>query len=509
MIDNFEFIDAKPDGTKERQLGATVQLYNKLSADEANRIRSKFNELIAAANFSGIPLFPLFALKFKGEGNTLTDTLEAGDIVHGFYDADTIWDNARYDGGDPTDKANYAQITTGTSGLTRWVINPTVTLVPSFGVDVTGGQGLINGLIVDNVGDVFFTIPPATAGYTRLDLIIMDGAGEFLRVAGLESLANAAAPPIPVNCLLVTILSVSDSSTGEVPGGDINTNAIDRVTVKLSQAINKGQAVYISSANGTNIIVSKASNTSEAASSKTLGLLETTGATNAIVNVITDGLLAGVDTSTATIGDAVWLGTSGNLLFGLANKPVAPAHLVYIGVVSRVSATAGEILIKVQNGFELNEIHDVLIASVANNNGLFYDSASGLWKNKSITTVLGGTPVTGAGTTRQIAYFPSNGSAIAGRDIAAAVTGVVISFEFPQIYNSVASPATGSITDDLTSATTGVVQKVYHQSGSTPTVPAGWVKLGSRTYSTTLLNIIYCEWVSGSRVEYWIVQPEA
>ena len=76
---------------------------------------------------------------------------------------------------------------------------------------------------------------------------------------------------------------------------DVNTNAVNRVTVKLSQSINKGQAVYVSSANGTNIIVSKASNTSEPTSSKTIGLLETTGATNAIVNVITDGLLAGLN----------------------------------------------------------------------------------------------------------------------------------------------------------------------------------------------------------------------
>jgi len=287
---------------------------------------------------------------------------------------------------------------------------------------------------------------------------------------------------------------------------NVNTNAIDKITVKLATAINKGQAVYISSANGTNIIVSKASNTSEATSSKTLGLLETTGATNDIVNVITDGLLAGVDTSTATIGDAVWLGTSGNLLFGLANKPVAPAHLVYIGVVSRVSATVGEIIIKVQNGFELNEIHDVLISSVANNQGLFFDSATSLWKNKTIDTVLGGTPVTGAGTTGQIAYFASNGSVVSGRAVATATTGTVIFFALPQIYNSVASPATGNITNDLTSATTGIIQKIYHQSGTTPTFPAGWVKLGTGAYSTTLLNVIYCEWVSGSRVEYWITQ---
>ena len=188
-------------------------------------------------------------------------------------------------------------------------------------------------------------------------------------------------------------IATFDGTTGKLiqDGGttiaDINTNAVDRVTVKLSQSINKGQAVYISSANGTNIIVSKADNTSESTSSKTIGLLETSGAINAIVNVVTSGLLDGLDTSTATIGDPVWLGTSGNLIYGLASKPFAPAHLVYIGVVSRVHATVGEILIKVQNGFELKEIHDVDVLSVApaNKDVLQYESSSSLWKNKALT----------------------------------------------------------------------------------------------------------------------------
>jgi hypothetical protein len=167
---------------------------------------------------------------------------------------------------------------------------------------------------------------------------------------------------------------------------NVNTDSTNRDTVKLSENISKGQAVYISGANGTNIIVSKASNATESTSSKTIGLVETTGVTNDIITVITDGFAQGLNTSSATIGDAVWLGVNGDLIFGLVNKPVAPAHLVYIGVVSRVHATQGEILVKVQNGFELKEIHDVAIASVADKQLLSYDSATGLWKNKSVTT---------------------------------------------------------------------------------------------------------------------------
>ena len=152
--------------------------------------------------------------------------------------------------------------------------------------------------------------------------------------------------------------------------------------VRLNGAIAKGQAVYVSSADGTNMIVSKASNASEATSSKTMGLLETGGANNALVKVVTEGLLAGLNTSTAgTEGDPVWLGTDGNLIYGLANKPVAPAHLVFIGIVTRKNANNGEIFVKVQNGFELKEIHDVLINGTDQDQVLRYDEVSGLWKN--------------------------------------------------------------------------------------------------------------------------------
>ena len=170
---------------------------------------------------------------------------------------------------------------------------------------------------------------------------------------------------------------------------NLNTDAVDRETVKLSENINKGQAVYVSSATGTNIIVSKASNTSEGTSSKTWGLLETTGVTNDIVKVITGGLFAGLNTGTATQGDAVWLGTNGDLIFGLTNKPIAPAHLVYIGIVTRVSTTVGEIFVSVQNGFELNEIHNILInGTLANEDFLQYESSTSLWKNKQLTNTL-------------------------------------------------------------------------------------------------------------------------
>ena len=94
-----------------------------------------------------------------------------------------------------------------------------------------------------------------------------------------------------------------------------------------------------------------------------------------------------------------------------------------------------------------------------------------------------------------------------GAQSATAVTGVEVSFTENEIYNKSASAGTGNITNDLTSAQLGIVQKLYHEEGSAPTVPAGWVLMGSGTYSTTALNVIYAESCGGTRVEYWIVQP--
>jgi hypothetical protein len=156
--------------------------------------------------------------------------------------------------------------------------------------------------------------------------------------------------------------------------------------VKYGEAITIGQAVYVTSADGTNMVVSKASNISEATSSKTMGLVTASGALNYQGTVVTEGLVTGLNTNSGNEGDPVWLGTSGNLIFGLINKPVSPAHLVFIGILTRKSATNGEIFVRVQNGFELQELHNVLIDSgtLANNDALVYNSSSSLWENKQI-----------------------------------------------------------------------------------------------------------------------------
>jgi len=85
-------------------------------------------------------------------------------------------------------------------------------------------------------------------------------------------------------------------------------------------------------------------------------------------------------------------------------------------------------------------------------------------------------------------------------------TGTVIDFVKFKTFGTVASPETGNVTDDLTNGKINLIQKIYHNNGTAPTYPAGWVKISPVDYVTGTLNIIYAEFVGGTRVEYWITQ---
>jgi hypothetical protein len=200
------------------------------------------------------------------------------------------------------------------------------------------------------------------------------------------------------------------------------------VDVKINQVggINKGQAVYVNGADGTNILVGKADYSTEATSSKTLGLIVTSAANNGFTKVITQGDLKGtgsepLDTSAGAAGDPVWLGDDGNLIYGLINKPYAPNHLVFIGIVVEANPTVGEIYVKVQNGFELDEIHDVDVKSVAPTDGqvLTYDSITGLWRNEDQIGAFGKFGI--ANSSGQYTYYADMTSALA-----AAVAGQTV-----------------------------------------------------------------------------------
>jgi hypothetical protein len=165
----------------------------------------------------------------------------------------------------------------------------------------------------------------------------------------------------------------------------------------------KGTIVYTSGANGTHTQVSKALATGDATSARTLGWLAEDIANNADGLCQVEGYLDGVDTQGITAGAQLYLSGTTAGAFQVA-KPQAPVHLVYVGVVAKVSAGNGRVYVKVQNGYELDEIHDVAITTPTNNQVLTYESATSLWKNKDnvadgVTSVVFSAPLTGGTVT--------------------------------------------------------------------------------------------------------------
>lgn len=181
-------------------------------------------------------------------------------------------------------------------------------------------------------------------------------------------------------------------------GGDMYTSVYDvdndgvvdsAETVKIivrnstGSTLLKGQIVYLSGATGNRPNAVLADATDEATSSKTIGMVAANIANNADGYVAVSGTLHDLDTSSFTAGNSLWLSeTAGDYV---ANTPPAdPAHAVFIGYVARSHPTQGRIVLAIQNGYELTELHGVTITSPATDHYLYYAS-DGLWKNRALT----------------------------------------------------------------------------------------------------------------------------
>lgn len=151
-----------------------------------------------------------------------------------------------------------------------------------------------------------------------------------------------------------------------------------------------GQVVYVTGSTGNLPSVALASATIESTSAATIGVVTESIANGADGFITTSGIVNGLNTNAFNEGDLLWLGTTAGTFS--TTKPISPNHLVLIGYVIKKAGGNGSILVKIQNTQELDECSDVLFSGLANNDLLVYETASALWKNKSLATVLGYTP---------------------------------------------------------------------------------------------------------------------
>lgn len=281
-----------------------------------------------------------------------------------------------------------------------------------FQTPASGGGGI--PFAIASGTDTYTATVAGVTGYT-------DGDAYLIRFTN----GNTDAATLNINSLGAIPLH----QTNQVPliGGDIWSggemlciyNAIDNsfecvgtapnslfayVTNVQGATISKGQAVYAFGGTGNRMTVKLARANGDSTSAQTIGFVFSTSiANNQKGIVIIQGYFTGLSlfpTATWNDGDPVYLSptTAGEVT---KTKPYAPDHLVYLGIVATASnGAAGRMYVRVQNGYELDELHNVQAQSPALKDTLWYDSGvtPGQWKTASIATILGYTPVTSART---------------------------------------------------------------------------------------------------------------
>jgi hypothetical protein len=371
---------------------------------------------------------------------------------------------------------------------------------PSFTIASTAAAGMQGGQATGT--DTYAVSIPGVTGYTLNDAYAI----------GFTN-ANTGASTLNINGL--GAVNIAKNNTVPIIGGDIAANQqfiaiydgtnfqllgvapnqmFAYVTNADSVTINRGQPVYAFGATGDRMTVKLANNTSEATSSKTVGLVFSTSiAPNQKGYIITQGVVDGINTNAYSAGDTLYVGNSAGALTNV--KPYAPNHYTRIGIVERANAGNGQIYVFVQNGAELEELSDVDIVTTppVNNDFLVYTTGvNNLWKNRSLGNVLGGTTsqyVRGDGS---LATFPTIPTGTV-----TSVSATVPSPTSPALSVTVSNPTT---TPAIAITANGSTSQYIRGDGSLqtfPTIPAASVvyksAISSATHTGTANTVKYTQ----------------
>jgi hypothetical protein len=244
-------------------------------------------------------------------------------------------------------------------------------------------------LLVDTVNNVMYSYIASKGGwkFNNSDTVIIQGA-----TMPFDSITFNTAKDGTVG---VGEVEYNDTQGSLIQGlkGGLVTNVIgqqlhQRVNNRTGATLNKGDVVYLSGSQGNRITVAKAIATSDPTSANTFGIVAESIADNQSGYVITEGLITNINTSALTQDSAVYLsGTTAGAL--TSTKPQAPIHGVYIGVCVKTNAGSGEVFVKIRNGQELDELHDVQISSPVDKASLYY--TGGLWRDTTAALLVSDT----------------------------------------------------------------------------------------------------------------------
>ena len=213
--------------------------------------------------------------------------------------------------------------------------------------------------------------------------------------------------------------------------------------------INKGTVVRIVGAVGDNPLISVASLLTEGQSANTLGIATENIPNDTFGLVITEGVLVGVNTSGMTAGQLVYLGANGTFT---TTPPVAPNHGVRLGEVLREQQQQGSIYVRIDNGSELGEAHDVVDTTTNSSYGDLLVKSGSVWINSR--SLNGDYAVTGSLTITQnltvlgsssLVYVTSSQLIVSSSTISVNVFEPAERFGGLKVYDSGSSSATASL----------------------------------------------------------------
>ena len=229
----------------------------------------------------------------------------------------------------------------------------------------------------------------STMLYGPTSITFGNASVQTIAFPGFNNTALTGTPTAPTAALADNDTSIATTAfvQQELASGTANARNLEvYVRNQTGSTIPIGSIVYINGATGNRPTITLAQANNDANSAQTIGFTKTAIANNGFGFVIIRGELENLNTNSLTEGVQLYLSptTAGTWT---TTKPSAPQHLVYVGIVIRAHPTLGVILVSVQNGYELHELHDVALASEANNDLLVYELSTDLWKNKSFSTL--------------------------------------------------------------------------------------------------------------------------
>jgi hypothetical protein len=245
--------------------------------------------------------------------------------------------------------------------------------------------------LFDTVNNVLFSYIKTKGGwkFNNSDTVIINGV-----TMPFDSITFNTAKDGTVGVGEVEYNDTQGSLIQGLKGGNV-TNVIgqqlhQRVNNRTGATLTKGTAVYLSGSQGNRITVAKALGITDAFSANTFGIVAESIANNQSGFVITEGLITGINTSALVEDSAVYL--SPTVAGGLTStKPQAPQHTVYIGVCVKSNPGSGELFVKIRNGQELDELHDVRINNPLNNASLYYKLNEKLWRDTTAALLVSDT----------------------------------------------------------------------------------------------------------------------